>query len=59
LGLLQRRRQIPGVHPRHDLASFDHIASVSEYLRDAPGELGVDVDLLGFDSAITEGDSQR
>jgi hypothetical protein len=36
------------------LASFDHIAGVTENLGDAPGEFGVDVDLLGLDPAVTE-----
>ena len=52
LRFLQRSREILGVHARDDLAGFDHVAFVGKNFGDAPGELGVDVDLVRFDPAV-------
>ena len=59
LGLVQRGGEILGVHAGDDLAGFDHVAFVGEHFRDAPGELGVDVDLVGLDPAVARCDPYR
>ena len=56
LRLLQRRLEVARVHPRHDLARLDHVALVGQHFGDAPGEFRVDVDLVGLDPAVAEGD---
>ena len=38
---------------------FDHVALVGEHFGDAPGELGVDVDLVRLDPAVARYDPQR
>jgi hypothetical protein len=49
---MQRGGQILGVHAGEDLAGLDHVAFVGKHFGDAPGELGVDVDLVGLDPAV-------
>ena len=58
LGLVQRGLEILRVHARDDLAGLDHVALVGEHLGDAPGEFGVDVDLVGLDPAVARRDPQ-
>jgi hypothetical protein len=53
-GLSKRRFEIPGIHAGERLGRFDHVAFVGEHLGDAPGELGVDVDLVRLDPAVAE-----
>ena len=42
-----------------DLPGFDHVAFVGEHFGDAPGEFGVDVDLVRLDPAVPEHDAWR
>jgi hypothetical protein len=58
-GFLQGGRDVLGIHAGDDLAGFEHVAFVGKYLGDAPGELGIDVDLVGFDPAVAPGNSWR
>jgi hypothetical protein len=44
--------EILGVHPRQNLSGCDPVADVDQKLRYAPGELRVDIDLVGFDTAV-------
>jgi hypothetical protein len=41
------------------LARRDHVAFIDEEFRDAPGKLGVDIDFVGFEATISEGDAGR
>jgi hypothetical protein len=59
LGLVLRGGEILGVHAGDDLAGFDHVAFVRRHFRNAPGELGVDVDLVGLDPAVARCDAYR
>ena len=51
--------EIAGIHHRDDLAGRYHIAFVDKKFRDTAGKLGVDVDLVSFEAAISRGDSGR
>ena len=53
-GLLQRGLEIARIHHRDDLARRHHVAFIDKKFRDAAGKLGVDVDLVGFEAAISE-----
>jgi len=59
LGLLQRSREIPGIHHRDHLTCLRHVAFVDEQLRNAAGKFGVDVDLVRFEAAIAPCDARR
>ena len=47
------------VHAGDNLAGFDQVAFVGQYLADASGIFGVDVDLVGFQPAVAEDDAGR
>ena len=59
LGFLQRSLDIAGIHHRDDLAGRHHVAFIDKKFRDPAGKLGVDVDLVGFEAAISGGDAGR
>jgi hypothetical protein len=58
LGLLQRGLEIASIHHRDDLACRHHVAFIDKKFRDAPGKLGVDVDLVRFQATIPGGDAR-
>ena len=59
LRFFQRGGEILRVHARDDLAGLHHIAFVGQDFGDAAGEFGVDVDLVGLEPAVAEGDAGR
>ena len=59
LGFFQRSLQILRVHDRDDLAGADHVAFIDKELGDAAGEFRVDVDRVGFKTAVAPGDARR
>jgi hypothetical protein len=46
-------------HHRDDLAGRHHVAFIDKKLRDPASKLGVDVDFVGFEAAISGGDAGR
>ena len=59
LGLPQRRLEILRIHQRHDLTRPYQVAFIGDELRDATGEFRIDVDLVGFETAIARGNARR
>ena len=59
LVLLQRGFEIARIHQRDQLARRNHVAFIDEQLRNAAGKLCVDVDLVGFEAAISGRDARR
>jgi hypothetical protein len=58
LRFLQRSGEVPRIHARDDLAGFDQVAFVGQHFGDAAGIFRVDVNLVGFEPAVAEGDSR-
>jgi hypothetical protein len=58
-GLLERGFEIAGIHHRDHLARLDDVALVDKELGDAAGELGVDIDLIGFEPPVARGEAGR
>ncbi len=57
--LAQRGLQVLGIHHRDNLAWLDHVALVGQQFGDTAGEFGGDIDLVGFEAAVAEGDPGR
>ena len=59
LGPLERGFEVSRIHAGDGLAGMDHVALVDAQFRQAAGELGIDVDLVGFDAAVARDDARR
>src|SRR6266567_4903347 len=59
LGLSQRGFEIPRIHERDHLARLYHVAFIGEKLSNPAGEFCVDVDLIGFEAAISRRNAGR
>ena len=57
LRLLQRSGEIVSVHTRDDLAGFDEVTLVGQYLSNAAGIFGVDINFVGLEAAVAERDA--
>jgi hypothetical protein len=57
--LPERRLEIACVHHCDDLAGLHHVPFVGQQLEDAPGEFGVDIDLVRFEAPVAPGDAGR
>ena len=55
--LIELGLEITRVHHGEHLAGFHHVALIDVELRDPARELGVDIDLVGFEPTVPEGDA--